>query len=62
MKVYSDRNNILVEIIRLRKNIDFIAVAKVQVGQQFGLIAIREVSPPFGEDRSVHCGRNFFSS
>ena len=35
MKVYSDRNNIIVEIIRLRKNIDFIAVEKVQVGQQF---------------------------
>ena len=35
MKVYSDRNNIQVELIRLRKNIDFSAVGKFQVGQQF---------------------------
>ena len=50
MKLYSDRNNIQVELIRLRKNIDFIAVETFQVGQQFmklGSLSIREVSPPF---------------
>ena len=38
MKVYSDRNNIQVELYRQSdyvKNIDFSAVGKFQVGQQF---------------------------
>ena len=43
------------ELIRIRKNSDFIAVGIFEVGQLFcvyeiGLIAIHEVSPPFGEE------------
>ena len=50
MKMYIDRNNIQA------KNSDFIAVGIFEVGQlllfvyEIGLIAIREVSPPFGEE------------
>ena len=51
MKLYIDRNNIQVELIRFRKkNSDFIAVAifvKLENCYEIGLSAIREVSPPF---------------
>ena len=57
MKVYIDRNNIHVELIRFRKNSDFIAVCLFEVENfrdrcvyDIGLIAIRGVSPPFGEE------------
>ena len=54
MKVFMDRNTIQVELIRFRKNSDFIAVGIFEVGQLFKtneirLIAIREVSPPLGD-------------
>ena len=48
MKVYIERNNIQVELIRFRKNSDFIAVGNVEVGIYFHdrrLIAIRDDSP-----------------
>ena len=57
MKVYIDRNNIHVELIRFRKNSNFIAVGLFELENfrdrcvyEIGLIAIREVSPPFGEE------------
>ena len=48
------------ELIRFRKNCDFIASGIFAVGQlvcfyEIGLIAIREVSPPSA--KGVHCAR-----
>ena len=67
MKVYSDRNNIQVELIRLRKKYQLNCRWKISgwtTIYEIRLIVIREVSPPFGEERAMHCGRtrNFFSS
>ena len=55
MKMYIERNNIQVELIRFRKkNIDFIDVGKFEVGNfrdrrvyEIGLIDIRDMSPLF---------------
>ena len=55
MKVYIERNNLQVELILFRKNIDFIDVGNFEVGIYFRdrrvyetrLIAIRDVSPQF---------------
>ena len=57
MKVYLhiERNNVQVELIRFRKNIEFIDVGNFEVGIYFcdrrvyetGLIAISDVSPLF---------------
>ena len=54
MKAYIERNNIQVELIRFRKNIDFIDGGNFEVGNfrdrrvyEIGLIAIRDVSPLF---------------
>ena len=56
MKVYSDRNNIQLELIRLRKDIDFSAVGKFQVWQQF--IKLGSLSPPFAEERASRALRH----
>ena len=55
MKVCIEKNNIQVELIRFRKNSDFIDVVNFEVGIYFrdwrvyeiGLIAIRDESPVF---------------
>ena len=50
MNVCIERNNIQVELIRFRKNSDFIAVGNFEVGIYFAtdvLIAIRDESPLF---------------
>ena len=54
IKVFIERNNIQVELIRFRKNIDFIDVGNFEVGIYFrdcvyeiGLIATHDVSPLF---------------
>ena len=56
MKVYIERNNIQVELICFLKNINFIDVGNFEVGNfrdrrvyEFGLVAIRDVSPLFCE-------------
>ena len=53
-KVYSDRNNIQVELIRLRKNIDFIAYFNTSCWQQFMKLSNRRA---IGEHTStaVNC-------
>ena len=51
MKVYIERKNMQVQLIPFRKNIDFIDFGNLEVGNlpsyETGLIAIRDVSPPF---------------
>ena len=50
MKVSIERKNMQVQLIPFRKNIDFIDFGNLEVGNMFvklGLIAIRDVSPPF---------------
>ena len=51
MKVYIEMKNMQVELIPFRKNIDFIDVGNLEVGNlrvyEIELIAIRDVSPPF---------------
>ena len=55
MKVYIERNNKHVELIRFRKNTDFIDIENFEMGIRFrncrvyeiGLIAIRDESPLF---------------
>ena len=62
MKVYIDRNNIQVELIRFRKKIaTLLTLESLQWDNFFcvyeiGLIAIREVSLPFGEE-PCNCAR-----
>ena len=65
MNVYIDRNNIHVELIRFRRNSDFIAVGTFEVENfrdrcvyEIGAIAIREMSPAFGEEPWWTCTRN----
>ena len=56
MKVYIDRNNIQMDLIRLRKKIVTLLPLESLKWDNFfcvyeiWLIAIREVSPPFGEE------------
>ena len=54
MKVYIERNTLQVKLIPLRKNIDIIDIGNLEIGNfrerrvyEIGLIAIRDVSPPF---------------
>ena len=58
MKVYIERKNIQVELIRFRKNSDFMALETLKWENfhdrrvhEIGLIAIRDVSPPLGAER-----------
>ena len=53
MKVYIERNNMQVQLMPFRKNINFIDVGNFEVGNfgdrrvyKIGFIAIRDVSPP----------------
>ena len=48
MKVYIERNNIQVELIRFRKNSDFIAVKNFEVGIYF-------------RDQRAHCYESMMS-
>ena len=58
MKMYIERNNIHVELIRLRRKIATLLPAETLKLENFcdrrvyeiGLIAIRDVSPPFGAE------------
>ena len=66
MKVYIERNNIQVELIRFRKKIAILLPLETLKWENFcdrrvyeiGLIAIRDVSPPLGtEPWSWTCAR-----
>ena len=53
MKMYSDINNIQLELIRLRKKYRLycrLIISSWTTIYEIRLIAIREVSPPFDED------------
>ena len=65
MKVYLERNNIHVELIRFSKNIDFIDAGNFEVGNfrdrrvyENRLISIRDASPLFcaGQNASYFSG------
>ena len=68
MKVDIDRNNLQVELIRFRKKIaTVLPLESLKWGNnvcvyEIGLIAIREASPPFGEEPAKKERRQLWNS